>query len=284
MTGTITEYPLNRFDELVPLLMRCFPDFWEPRLKRGLRSFPYDLKLFTAEMDSNLFGCIGLHDYPFYMDNQLVRCYGVSDVAVDPDYRGKGYSYDLQRFVLEYSRNNPESGFLPLYTDKPGVYRRLGWTVYESDRSSEIRVEDFPKKQTFRFDIDQIRQDFLRGNCCAETEVEKKASAIMELYRTGHCFNGKCERSGKTWWELFADPEYEWQLEENVYYLYRGDVLYEAYSCDSAHPVSRFTPHHGGHDSNKVMVNFSKINNQTENDISAAIKAGTLIFPAADVF
>ena len=284
MTGTIMEYPLNRFDELVPLLMRCFPDFWEPRLKRGLRSFPYDLKLFTAELDSRLFGCIGLHDYPFYMDDNVVRCYGVSDVAVDPDYRGKGYSHDLQRFVLEYSRNHSESGFLPLYTDKPGVYRRLGWEVYESDRSSEIRTEDFPEKQTFRFDVGQIRLSFLRGGCSAETEAEKKASAIMELYRKGHRFNGKCERSGKTWWELFADPEYKWQLEENVYYLYRGEILYEAYSCDAAHPVSKFTPRHGGHDSNKVMVNFSKNNNQAENDISAAIESGTLIFPAADVF
>ena len=116
MNGIITEYPLSRFDELEPLLMRCFPDFWEPRLKRGLRSFPYELKLFTAELDSKLFGCIGLHDYPFFMDDEVVRCYGVSDVAVDPDYRGKGYSYDLQRFVLEYSRDHSESGFLPLYT------------------------------------------------------------------------------------------------------------------------------------------------------------------------
>ena len=283
MTEIITEYPLSQFDELVPLLMRCFPDFWEPRLKRGLRSFPYDLKLFAAELESGLIGCIGLHDYPFYMDDQIVCCYGVSDVAVDPDYRGKGYSHDLQKFVLEYSRDNSGSGFLPLYTDKPGVYRRLGWTVYESDRSTEIRAEDFSKKQTFRFDAEQIRPEFLRGGS-AENESEKKASAIMALYRNGHCFDGKCERSGKTWWELFADPEYEWQLEENVYYLYRGEVLYEAYSCDAAHPVSRFTPRHGGHDSNKVMVNFSKNNNQTENDISAAIKAGTLIFPAADVF
>ena len=284
MNITVTEFSLTRFDELVPLLMRCFPDFWEPRLKLGLRSFPYDLKLFTAELDSRLFGCIGLHDYPFFMDYSIVRCYGVSDVAVDPDFRGNGYSLDLQRFVLDYSRDKAASGFLPLYTDKPGVYKRLGWTVYESDRSIEIRTEDFPKGRTFRFEIGKIRLSFLRGDAPAESPEEKSASVIVKLYESGHRFNGKCERSGKTWWDLFADPEYEWQLEENVYYLYRGDVLYEAYSSDPGHPVSRFTPRHGGHDSNKVMVNFSKISNQKEEEISAAVKAGTLVFPAADVF
>ena len=284
MNVTVTEFSLPRFDELVPLLMRCFPDFWEPRLKLGLRSFPYDLKLFTAKLDSRMFGCIGLHDYPFFMDDSIVRCYGVSDVAVDPDFRGNGYSHDLQRFVIDYSRDKAASGFLPLYTDKPGIYKRLGWTVYESDRSTEIRAEDFPKGKTFRFEIGKIRLSFLRGGTPAESPEEKTASAIVKLYESGHCFNGKCERSGKTWWELFADPEYEWQLDENVYYLYRRDVLYEAYSSDPGHPVSRFTPRHGGHDSNKVMVNFSKISNQKEEEISAAVKAGTLVFPAADVF
>ena len=284
MNRTITEFSLSRFDELVPLLLRCFPEFWEPRLKLGLRSFPYDLKLFTAVLDSRIFGCIGLHDYPFLMDGAAVRCYGVSDVAVDPEFRGNGYSHDLQRFVLDYSRENAESCFLPLYTDKPGVYKRFGWAVYESDRTTEIRSADFPKGKTFRLESGNLRLSFLRGEVPAETREEETASAIVTLYEHGHCFNGKCLRSGKTWWELFADPEYEWQLEENVYYLYRGNLLYEAYSNDPAHPVNQFTPRHGGHDSNKVMVNFSGDIDSREGAISAALKAGTLFFPAADVF
>ena len=84
----ITRYSLSRFDELVPLLMRCFPEFWEPRLKQGMRSFPYDLRLFTARQDGQLIGCIGLHGYPFLLDDGIIECFGVSDVAVDPDSPG----------------------------------------------------------------------------------------------------------------------------------------------------------------------------------------------------
>ena len=145
MTLSITEFSLSRFDELVPLLMRCFPDFWKPRLARGLRSFPYDLKLFTASLGEQMIGCIGLHDYTLEFNGKFFPCDGISDVAVDPEFRGNGYALQLQEFVLEYCRTNSVNGFLPLYTDKPGVYSRLGWKLYESDRSTEIQAKDFPK-------------------------------------------------------------------------------------------------------------------------------------------
>lgn len=283
MKQSVTRYPLSRFDGLVPLLMQCFPDFWGPRLQRKLRSFPYDLRLFTAEIEGRLTGCIGLHGYPFLLGNSEIRCYGVSDVAVDPDFRGKGYSIELQQFVIAYCRKRTDSGFLPLYTDKPGVYQRLGWRVYESDRTGEIRIEDFPKRNTFHLNYRKLRLSFLRGKGAALNEEERVAGKIMKLYRQGRTFPGKCLRSGKTWWELFADPEYEWLLEDDAYFLYRGDVLFEAYSTNPEHPVNAFTPRHGGHDDNKVMINFVK-NNQIKDDISAAVNAGTLVFPAADVF
>ena len=279
----ITRYSLSRFDELVPLLMRCFPEFWEPRLKRGMRSFPYDLRLFTTRQDGQLIGCIGLHGYPFLLDDGIIECFGVSDVAVDPDYRGKGYAHELQKFVIDYCRKKDCSGFMPLYTEKPGVYQRLGWRVYESDCSNEIRIEDFPKRKVFRLDPEKIRLSFLQGKGKAGTDEEVIAGTIMTIYSHGRSFPGKCIRSGKIWWELFADPEYQWQFEGDAYFLYRGDMLYEAYSSDPAHPVSAFTPKHGGHDSNKVMVNFVK-NDHSKMEISAAINDKSFVFPAADVF
>ena len=284
MKLSIAEFPLSRFDETVPLLLRCFPDFWNPRLERGMRSFPYDLKFFTMELDSQRIGCVGLHFYHILINGNPVHCFGVSDVAVDPAFRGRGYSRELLKFVLEYSQENAVCGFMPLYTDKPGVYTGSGWSVYTSDRSSEIRTEDFPKKDVFHLDPGKLRLRFLQGECCAETPEEETASAIMKIYRNGKLFCGKTIRSGKTWLELFSDPEYEWRLEENVYFLYRGDILYEAYSVDTDHPVSCYTPRHGGHDSNKVMVNFSKTSNQTEETIAAGIRSGKIVFPAADVF
>ena len=284
MADFITRFPLYRFDELVPLLMRCFPEFWEPRLKRGMRSFPYDLKLFTAELDFQRIGCIGLHDYSIEFEDTVIQGHGVSDVAVDPDHRGRGHALQLQEFVLKYCRRNAANGFMPLYTEKPGVYTRFGWEIYESDRSSEIQTEKFPKKKTFRLDPGKLRLSFLRNGGMAKNPEEETAEQIQAIYRNGRTFPGKCLRSGKLWWELFADPEYEWQLEGDTYYLYRGEVLYEAYSSDPMHSVSGFTPRHGGHDSNKVMVNFAKICNPKEEELSAAVNEKTLIFPAADVF
>ena len=283
MAKFITKYPLSRFEELIPLLMRCFPEFWEPRLKQGLRSFPYDLTLFSAKLEGEIIGCIGAHDYPFLLGNRVIECCGVSDVAVDPDHRGKGYALELQKFIMNHCRQKTLSGFLPLYTEKPDVYQRMGWRIYESSRSDEIRSKDFPKGKTFRLDPGKLRLAFLRGKGKARTEEELIAGTVMTIYDQGRTFPGKCVRSGKTWWELFADPEYEWQLEGNTYFLYRGDDLYEAYSSDRTHEVSKFTPKHGGHDANKVMINFVK-NNQTKGEIAAAVNDKTLIFPAADVF
>lgn len=284
MEKSITRYPLKAFHELEPLLMRCFPDFWGPRLKRGLNSFPYDLKLFLAVTDSQKIGCIGLHDYSFRFEGTVFPCYGVSDVAVDPDFRGRGVAREMLEFVMDYVRCNAFTTFMPLYTDKPGVYTGSGWKVYESDRSMEISGDLFPKQKTFRLNEKKIRLSFLRGKGSARTPEEETAEIIQKIYRNGVEFPGKCCRTGKVWWELFADPEYEWQLEGDTYFLYRGNELYEAYSQDPDHPVAKFTPKHGGHDSNKVMVNFVKISNQTEEVLTAAIEQKQLVFPAADVF
>ena len=63
-------------------------------------------------------------------------------------------------------------------------------------------------------------------------------------------------RSTETWRELFAEPEHEWVLEENTWYLYRKDRLLEAYSADPGHPVRQFVPVQGGHNENKLMLNL----------------------------
>lgn len=274
----------KRFDELLPLLMRCFPDFWGPRLKQDKKSFPYDVHLYTAYLESQMIGCIGIHHYPFFLNTEDVSSYGVSDVAVDPDFRGKGYAREMLNFVLDFVHKNTTEEFLPLYTDKPGVYTGLGWQVYESDRSTEISIRDFPKGKTFRFE--HVRDGIIHGyDHSAPTPEEQLALEIILLYvHQAHNFCGKCSRSAKTWIELLTDPEYEWQYDGTTCFLYRGDELYEAYSKDPNHPVTKFTPKHGGHDSNKVMVKLSKITNRKEEDIAAAIDQKRLVFPAADVF
>ena len=285
MSHFITRFPLVRFKELIPLLLRCFPDFWEARLAENKYSFPYDLKLFAARIDDRLMGCIGIHEYQFHLDGDTYPCGGVSDVAVDPDYQGRGYALKLQQFVLEYCQTHYKScSLLPLYTDKAGVYTRLGWQIYESDNSNEIKTSDFPPQKTFQFDAGALNISCLKGQRPPETQEEKKALKIMTIYLAGKNFNGKCCRSPKTWWELFTGRDHFWTLKDDTFFLYRNDTLLEGYSSDPAHQVSLFTPRHGGHDSNKVMVNLPVKRSAADRRIAEALANKSFVFPAADVF
>ena len=285
MNMLIKRFPLKNFRELLPLLLRCFPDFWTPRLAEGKYSFPYDVKLFTAYSDNKLIGCIGIHEYTFLLDGLVCTCGGVSDVAIDPDYRGRGLSMKLQEFVLEYcGKHYKNISLLPLYTDKPRVYARLGWKIYESDTALAIPTAPCPPRNTFQFDAKALSLACLRNSRLPVTQEEKRAHRIMEIYRQGKNFNGKCLRSGKTWWELFTDRNHFWHLEDESYFLYRNGTLLEAYSTDPRHEVSSFTPLHGGHDDNKVMVNLPQQKYASDRALFRALEDGSFIFPAADVF
>lgn len=286
MDISITRFNLKNFRELIPLLMRCFPDFWEPRLAEGKYSFPYDLKLFTARLERRIIGCIGLHEYTFLLDGLPVRCGGVCDVAVDPDFRGRGYASELQKFFIsQCERRYDECSLTALYTDKPGVYTRLGWRIFDSDRSSEIKTADFPPEKTFRFRIRKISLAFLQGKHAPRNPEEEKAAQIMKIYDSGKIFDGKCLRTAKTWWELFAAADHHWRLEKESFFLYKNGVLLEAYSADPAHKVSRFTPRCGGFDEgNKLMLNLPQLSRRQDGRIAEALKKGSLVFPAADIF
>ena len=125
----------------------------------------------------------------------------------------------------------------------------------------------------------------LRGRKAPRTQEELLAHRIMKLYLSGKKFNGKCIRSGKTWWELFADAKHLWRVTEDTYYLYRAETLLEAYSSNPVSPVNRFAPRHGGfEEDNKVMVNLPRLNTRTDGRIARALEEKSFIFPAADIF
>ncbi len=285
MANFIQRFPLSRFDELVPLLLRCFPAFWEVRLARGMRSFPYDLRLFCAVLDGRRIGTVGIHEYRFLLDGNVTACGGLCDVGVDPAFRGRGYAGKLQEFALADCREHyPSCPMMPLYTDKPGVYLSRAWRPCEPDRTREIRTEDFPKRNAFRPDAGESALDVLRGKRPARNDMEKTLRRIQKIYSRGVSFNGKCVRSPKTWLELFADPEHEWVLEDRTYFLYRKDRLLEAYSADPAHPVNAFLPVQGGHDANKIMVNLQAGGTEVMKRIGELLERRQLCFPIADTF
>jgi len=250
-----------------------------------MRSFPYELKLFVARKDGILVGTVGIHDYQFLFDGYVNACGGLSDVAVAPAFRGLGYARKLQEFAIAYCQEHYFfCPLIPLYTDKPSVYTSLGWDRYQPDNSREIRTEDFPKHNPFRLDHTKIAMDFLKfKRRLAATEEERIAMSIWCCYQSGRAFPGKVFRNAKSWLELFADPELEWVLGKDTYFLYRQDRLLEAYSTDSTHPVGRFTPVCvDDAEKNKIMLRLADTAKQQK--LAAAIKERTLIFPIADVF
>ena len=291
----IVKFPLSHFEEIAPVLLQCFPEFWTARFARGERSFPYDLKLYVARQQQEIIGTVGLHDYHFIIlaENEsymVTPAIGLSDLGVLPACRGRGHAGELQEFAKQYVIDKKIIPFIPLYTDKPAVYRRRGWKEYLPDRSREIQTADFPPHGAFRLDITKIGRTFAQGKRTIPANDEERIfQTILGIYGSGLSFPGKVMRSTKTWLELFGDPAYQWRLEENTYFLYCKERLVEAYSSDPDHPVNNFTPVNGGHDDNKVMINLLNdaippwLAKQYE-ILQKCLQDHSLQFPIADTF
>ena len=284
MQLTISEFPLSHFQGLIPLLLRCFPEFWKERLARGLYSFPYDLTLFTGSIGDRMVACVGIHEYPVKINAQDLRLGGLCDVGVDPDFRGQGLAHQLQDFAIEYCRKKKYCA-MPLYTDKPGVYFFRGWQLYESSREGEMSARRFPPQNTFSLTdacID-FKRDFDKMEEAFSPQL-LRAYEMTSIYFDGRKFPGKCIRSEKTWNELFADPKHHWHLDRHAYFLYREERLLEAYSRKSYRAVTKYLPAQGGHDDNKVMIKILNRKVAEKSGLLENIASGKLIFPAADVF
>ena len=283
----ITPFPLQNFKRLLPLLTRSFPEFWGERLGRNLYSFPYDVELFTLERNGEILGCIGIHPYHFLLEGEKISCGGISDVAVIPEERGKGYAKMLLAFAEKRILEMYPSSLIPLYTDKWQVYCSSGFREYCSNREKEIRTEDFPvKEEAFSFAPDVLELSLLSGERPPETEREKKALSIMQIYEKGKVFPGKCLRTPKFWQELFADPKNYFLPEADSFFLYRDGILLEGYSSGSAHKVNDYTPFRGGYNGNKVMIKFSSAGCSGSRELLLRKYADEqkLIFPIADTF
>ncbi|MCQ2402567.1 MAG: GNAT family N-acetyltransferase [Lentisphaeria bacterium] len=292
---TIVKFPLSHFEEIAPVLHRCFSEFWTARFARGERSFPYDLKLYVARRQQEIIGTVGLHDYQFLLPAgkegyMVTPAIGLSDLGVLPAYRGQGHAGEMQEFVKKHVVDNRAFPMIPLCTDKPAVYRSRGWEEYLPDNSREIQTKDFPSHDTFRINAKKIGKALAQGKRAIPANDEERIfRSIWRIYASGISFPGKVMRSTKTWLELFGDPAYQWRLEGNTYFLYCEGRLVEAYSSDPAHPVNHFTPVNGGHDDNKVMINLLNdaippwLAEQRES-LQRCLQDHSLQFPIADTF
>ena len=270
-------------EELYSVMQGCFPDFWTPRFADGNYAFPYDVKMFLLTIDGKKAGQTGYHPYSFLFDDTLRTTGGICDVGVLPEFRGKGYSKILLEFLCGKIIKKYDPLFIPLYTDKPPVYTKMGFEVYYSNQDKKATGKQiFADKEKFRFSPSSLPMAKLAkkslGKC---TEEELKKLKIRFLYDNGSSFPGKCVRSNEVWDELFRDPDSEWILKEEEYFFFRKGELLENYSASVVTPP----PLHGGHDGNMVMLKICrKAKDRQEKLLLKKIGNREFIFPLSDVF
>ena len=276
--------PAKRYaEELHSVMLGCFPDFWTPRFEKGNWAFPYDVKMYLLSVDGKKAGQIGYHPYSFLFCDMVWTTGGICDVGVLPEFRGKGYSKILLEFLCRKIIKKYDPLFIPLYTDKPPVYKKMGFEVYYSDQGEQASEKNtFADKERFRFSGSALPFAKLAkkslGKC---TEEELKKLKIRFLYENGASFPGKCVRSNEVWDELFRDPESEWLLTEDEYFFFRKGEMLE--NCSSSGKTS--PPLHGGHDGNMVMLKICrKAKNRQEKLLLELIGKREFIFPLSDVF
>ena len=276
--------PAKRYaEELHSVMLKCFPDFWTPRFAEGNYAFPYDVKMYLLSVDGKKAGQIGYHPYSFHFCGKLRTTGGICDVGVLPEFRGKGYSTILLEFLCGKIIKKYDPLFIPLYTDKPPVYTKMGFEVYYSGQGEKVSGKQaFADKEKFHFSPSSLSMAKLikkpLGKC---TEEELKKLKIRFLYEKSSSFPGKCVRSNEVWDELFRDPDSEWVLKEEEYFFFRKGEMLENYSASGG----TCPPLHGGHDGNMVMLKLCrKAKNRQEKLLLEKIGNREFIFPLSDVF
>ena len=273
--------PAKRYaEELHSVMLKCFPDFWTPRFAEENYTFPYDVKMYLLTINGQKAGQIGYHPYSFHFCGTLRTTGGICDVGVLPEFRGKGYSRLLLEFICGKIIKKYDPLFIPLYTDKPPVYKKMGFEVYYSLLPE--KTASFPGEEKFRFSSPALPMaKLVRKPLEKCTEEELKKLKIRFLYDKGTLFNGKCVRSNEVWDELFRDGDSEWILKEEEYFFFRKGEMLENYSIFGG----TCPPLHGGHDGNMVMLKLCrKAKNRQEKLLLEKIGKRELFFPLSDVF
>ena len=55
-------------------------------------------------------------------------CFTICDIAIDPDYQGKGVGKLIMERILGYIEHNvPQTAFVNMIADKPGFYEKFGF-------------------------------------------------------------------------------------------------------------------------------------------------------------
>ena len=276
--------------EVFPLLAKCFPEYWAPRVARGEARFSFPVISVIAECDGAVTGHCGISIFEFYLDGKLQKAAGLCAVAVDPDCRGMGIAGKMCDHVLEYCWSK-KIFFSPLYTGVPKVYEKRGWQLYKLPAPKKFAGAKNNSHAAYKNELS-----------------EQQRNDIRKLYSNSFIFDGKVRRSEISWNALFADKNYLWCLTENAYALIIKDeenyILCEAYakndcwdgllknelllSLPSTHPLLKKcdfedSPVDIWHEE-VAMVNIINNKPAEEAGLTKAIEQKTFFFPLADKF
>jgi GNAT superfamily N-acetyltransferase len=218
--------------EIFPLLAKCFPEYWAPRMEQGMTAFPFKLESIITELEGRIVGHIGLFQFPVHLGGGIFPAGGVVAVAVDPECRGMGIAGKMCGKLLDIYRER-KVFFSPLYTGLPKVYTRGGWNIYGQFKPYCITGEGKSENSV------QIYKS---------TVPENVQNKIMDIYVAGWNFDGKVvrEKAGvfNSWARLFGSQDYIWLVAGNSYALMNSEnCLMEVYGNESYEQLLRSALH-----------------------------------------
>ena len=214
LLDTETEQPAA-----LPLLARCFPDYWEQTAARN-KVFPFDEISFGAFMGNEIVGHCGIIPYAI-SDGAGGRFIfgGIASVAVAPEARGQGIARKLCLFAKDWAMENGYDS-LPLYTGKDRVYESAGWHGYTSTQ---------PRQIVFPNDNQQNSTQALGGN---ELPDNVRARFIDLYERQDFC--GKVLRGMNReylgWRRIFQDPAHRFAYGDGITAIFFDDTLAECFA------------------------------------------------------
>lgn len=110
---------------LSDLLQICFPE-GDHKGRIFYKQLPHH-RLILKD-NKKIIGQLAIDFRVMNLNGEMIRVFGVIDVAVHPDYRNKGYGSELMKEFLRIAAENKNNiDFAFLVTQKPEYYTRFGF-------------------------------------------------------------------------------------------------------------------------------------------------------------
>ncbi len=141
------EIPDSLCGEIAGLLETCFPGTFEARIY--CKQLPHFRLLFWT--DGKLVAQLGIDSRVINVDGRILKIFGVIDLCVHPEHRGRGIASQLLSKAEEIARSSHRD-FLVLMGDRHDLYLRSGflrvepavtrWLAIDERRTVDVFLRD----------------------------------------------------------------------------------------------------------------------------------------------